>query len=744
MLSPANDLADDPEARVAALETQVAKLTRINASLMGRVERSTDLQGNAFSVFETAISLESKVRDRTADLERALSDLAATNAALAHARDAADSARSRLGDAIETINEGFAIFDADDRLLLCNQTYRSLWPAIADEIVPGVSFDEIAGRIGATGSSLGAMIAPDRWISERVAQHQVAGGGHVIALADGRWIQVNERRTSEGGIVGVYTDITDLKADEARQRAREAAERAVVLQSTLDAMPQGVCVFDRGGALLAWNGPLLALLQLNPARARAQIADHQALVERCKLILPRTDAINTLGWIDEHAEAREVSQIRRLANGRSLEVRRLAMPGGGMVIGFDDVTDRLRAAEALERRVDERTAELQREVSERVAAETAMREAKTAAEQANLSKTRFLAAASHDLLQPLNAARLFVSALGTRRLAPPNRILVDQTASALDSIEQLLEALLEISKLDAGAITPEIVDVPLDDLFAALRAEYAHAAAERGLSLVVPSTGIWVRSDARLLRRILQNFLSNALRYTMTGEVRMTARCVGGEVSIAISDTGPGIDPRHHAEIFEEFRRLDGRNGPGIGLGLAIVQRAGRMLSHPILLDSAPGAGSTFTVAAPLAAVGVQSRRPVTVTSSRGIGARAVLVLDNEQTILDGMRAVLEGWGCRVVTALDEDAARAAPPSDIAAIDVILADYHLEDGVTGDTAVARLRAHLGRPVPAVIITADRMPTLRDALIAQGLHVLQKPVKPAQLRALLAQLTSGGG
>ncbi|MCU6454561.1 PAS-domain containing protein [Sphingomonas sp. A2-49] len=744
MLTAPAEAASDAAGRIAALEAQVRKLGRINASLMSRVERSTDLQGNAFSVFETAISLEGKVRDRTADLERALSDLAATNAALAHARDAADSARSRLGDAIETINEGFAIFDADDRLLLCNQTYRSLWPAIADEIVPGVSFDEIAGRIGATGSSLGAMIAPDRWISERVAQHQVAEGGHVIALADGRWIQVNERRTSEGGIVGVYTDITDIKADEARQRAREAAERAVVLQATLDAMPQGVCVFDRDGALLAWNGPLLALLRLTPARARHQIADHQALVDWCKVALPRADAVNTLGWIAAGADSTEISEIRRLADGRSLEVRRLAMPGGGMVIGFNDVTDRLRAAEALERRVAERTAELQREVSERVAAEAAMREAKTAAEQANLSKTRFLAAASHDLLQPLNAARLFVSALSTRRLAPPNRVLVDQTASALDSIEHLLEALLEISKLDAGAITPEIVDVPLDDLFAALRAEYALAAAERGLSLVVDATDIWVRSDARMLRRILQNILSNALRYTVAGEVRMAASCRGGEVRVAISDTGPGIDPRHHGEIFEEFRRLDGRNGPGIGLGLAIVERAGRMLGHPIRLDSALGEGSTFTVGVPLAAVGVSSRTAPVHTSSRGIGARAVLVLDNEQAILDGMRAVLEGWGCRVVTALDEVAVRATPAREVAAIDVILADYHLEDGVTGDAAVARIRTLLGRAVPAVIITADRMPALRDALVAEGLHVLQKPVKPAQLRALLAQLTTGRG
>ncbi|WP_416366569.1 PAS-domain containing protein [Sphingomonas aurantiaca] len=158
--------------RVASLEIQLGKLARINASLMGRVERSTDLRGNAFSVFETAISLEGKVRERTADLERALGELASTNAELAQATDAADSARRRLGDAIETINEGFAIFDADDRLVLCNQTYLSLWPKVADQIVPGVRFDEILGKIGETSGMLGAMVAPDRWISERGAAHE--------------------------------------------------------------------------------------------------------------------------------------------------------------------------------------------------------------------------------------------------------------------------------------------------------------------------------------------------------------------------------------------------------------------------------------------------------------------------------------------------------------------------------------------------------------------------------------------
>ena len=728
--------------RIAQLEARIAKLERINVSLMDRVERSTDLQGNAFSAFETAIALESKVRERTADLERALGDLAASNAALAHARDAADAARRRLGDAIEALDEGFAIFDADDRLVLCNQTYLSLWPRIADRIVPGMRFEEIAGAIGEAQATLGSLVAPRRWVSERVGQHQIAAGGQVIALADGRWIQVNEQRTSDGGVVGVYTDITDIKAEDARQRARELAERAVILQGTLDAMPQGVCVFAPDRSLLAWNDPLITLLDLPRTRARARIADHDALVDWCKTRLPRADAADTLGWVtappDSDARESEIVAVRRLADGRSIEIRRLAMPDGGLVMSFDDVTERLRTADALEQRVAARTHELELEVRDREAAERAMRAAKTAAEQANLSKTRFLAAASHDLLQPLNAARLFVSALSTRKLAPGNRTIVAQTASALDSIEGLLEALLEISKLDAGAITPEIADVALGDLFETLRAEFALVAAERGLTLAVEPTQLWVRSDRRLLRRVLQNFLANALRYTERGGVTMSARADGREVSIAVADTGPGIDPAHHDEIFEEFRRLDSGTAQGMGLGLAIVQRAGRMLGHPVRLDSAPGAGATFSIQAPLAASGILRAAPA-VAVPRGIGVSSVLVLDNEPAILDGMRAMLGGWGVRVRTATTLEEARTVLRRARTTPDVILADYHLGDGAVGDEAVAALRVEIGESVPAVIITADRMPDLRERLIASGLHVLQKPIKPAQLRALLASV-----
>ena len=218
----------------------------------------------------------------------------------------------------------------------------------------------------------------------------------------------------------------------------------------------------------------------------------------------------------------------------------------------------------------------------------------------------------------------------------------------------------------------------------------------------------------------------------------MSARVVGRAVSIAVTDTGPGIDPAHHEEIFEEFRRLDAGQSMGMGLGLAIVQRASRMLDHPVRLTSAAGQGATFAIEAPLAAAGIlRSAAPGAV--QRGVGVSTVLVLDNEEAILEGMRAMLGGWGVKVRAAATLEQARTLVRRGRTPPDVILADYHLAAGALGDEAVAVLRADIGAEVPAVIITADRMPDLRDRLVASGLHVLQKPVKPAQLRALLASV-----
>jgi signal transduction histidine kinase/PAS domain-containing protein len=738
--------------KTAALREEIRKLRKINAALMDRVERSTDMSANAFSMFETAISLEAMVRDRTSQLEDALAKLATANADLAEAHGHADAARMRLRDAIDSINEGFVLFDADDRLVLFNEAYLGFWPEIAPHIREGIGFSDIARLAAVHDRPLGATVAPDRWVSDRLAQHGVADGGHVQALADGRWVQINELRTSEGGIVGIYTDITEVKAEDARARARELAERNLILQSTLDTLSEGVCMFDSAGRLSAWNGALGRLLGLSGDPART-LATHAGLTAWCRDTMGMEDR-GCLDWRPDDAHAVPLSQLCPTGT-RSFEIRSTRTGQGGQVFSFTDVTAMLQAqaalqetAETLERRVSERTAELlavneqlEHEVAERRAMEGALTQAKTAAEKANLSKTSFLAAASHDLLQPLNAARLFVAALGDKRLALPTRALVSQTSTALDSVEDLLEALLEISRLDAGAIQPEISHFRIDQLLQTLNVEFTPSARAAGLAFRIETGPMWVETDVRLLRRILQNFISNAIRYTNSGSVNV--QCVSQEecVVVRVTDTGLGIASEQQEMIFEEFRRLDLRS-QGKGLGLAIVRRAADMLGHDIMLQSAPGQGSTFSIRLP-------AGRPIADTGADGIISTRdrsmrglhVLVVDNEKQIQSGMRTLLSGWGCEVTMA-GGYAEAAALFSHDEQPDIILADYHLNDGETGDRVIAQLHAHFGKTIPAVMISADRGEPLKAQLAASGTPLLNKPVKPAQLRALLRTMLPG--
>ncbi|MFX4085763.1 NahK/ErcS family hybrid sensor histidine kinase/response regulator [Sphingobium yanoikuyae] len=734
------------DAELDALREEVRKLRKINGALMDRVERSTDMSANAFSMFETAISLEAKVRDRTLQLEDALGRLAKANADLAEAHADADAAQVRLRDAIESINEGFVLFDAEDRLILYNEAYLGFWPQVAERLDQNLTFHDIARIAAHSQGPAGAQVAPDRWVSDRLAKHGIADGGQVQRLADGRWIQINELRTSEGGIVGIYTDITEAKAEDARARARELAERNVVLQSTLDNLSEGVCVFDGSGQLAAWNDALRRLLAL-PENFAGALGSHAELQRWCRETLAMDDQ-GCLDWRGGGADQQAMVCLCT-AGERHFELRSNAMADGGQVFGFTDVTDMLRAqaslqetAETLERRVSERTGELvdlnrklEGEVAERRAIEAALIDAKIVAEKANLSKTRFLAAASHDLLQPLNAARLFVAALGDRRLALPTRALVNQTSTALDSVEDLLEALLEISRLDAGAIQPEIGPFRIDRLLQTLNVEFAPMARSAGLAFRIEAQPLWVETDLRLLRRILQNFISNAIRYTPRGTVSVACIQHDNRVEISVTDSGPGIAPEQQALIFEEFRRLDTRS-QGKGLGLAIVKRASDMLGHPITLRSQPGQGATFAIALPIG----QPQREEDgdtgqPTRDRSMRDLSVLVVDNEKQIQSGMRTLLTGWGCSVVTADGYDQA-AALFADGRRPDIILVDYHLKDGETGDTVITRLHDHFGVRIPAVMISADRGEPLKTQLAAANIPLLNKPVKPAQLRALL--------
>jgi signal transduction histidine kinase len=428
-----------------------------------------------------------------------------------------------------------------------------------------------------------------------------------------------------------------------------------------------------------------------------------------------------------------------------IEVRANHMPGGGLVTTFTDITPSVKAAEALERanatlerRVRERTGELTR-------LNAALERAKAEADEANVSKTRFVAAASHDILQPLNAARLYVTSLIERHGAGEDAPLIGNIDASLEAIEEIFSALLDISRLDTGAMKPELADFRIDELLHRLEVEFAPLAREKGLELSVMPCSLNVRSDRRLLRRLLQNFISNAIKYTPAGRVLVGCRQERERLRIDVYDTGIGIPPAKHRAVFKEFHRLDqgARVARGVGLGLSIVQRIARVLDCEVTLKSNPDQGSRFSVAVPrAAAIGSALRPPAALRLEPGrLDGMVVLCIDNERAILDGMETLLGGWGCRVLKGADLAEAMAALAASRLEPDGLLVDYHL-DGGNGIAAIRQLRAHLGRPdgrdVPAIVITADRSARVRDEARAEGAHVLNKPIKPASLRALMMQ------
>ena len=417
------------------------------------------------------------------------------------------------------------------------------------------------------------------------------------------------------------------------------------------------------------------------------------------------------------------------------------MPDGGLVTTFTDITPSVKAAEALERsnatlerRVRERTKELTRLNSE-------LHRAKAAADDANVSKTRFIAAASHDILQPLNAARLYVTSLIERRRSGEDADLVHNIDASLDAVEEIFGALLDISRLDTGVMKPEFSDFRIDELLQRLEVEFTPLAREKGLDLVFMPCSLSVRSDRRLLGRLLQNLVSNAIKYTPAGRVLVGCRRRGTDLRIDVCDTGIGIPHSKRRAVFKEFHRLDqgARAARGVGLGLSIVERIARVLDCEVLLQSALGRGSRFSVEVPRATAiaGQAAVLPMARPDAGSLTGTVVLCIDNDRAILDGMGALLGGWGCRVLKAPDVAEALAAIEASSGTPDGLLVDYHL-DGSNGVVAIAELRRRLNRHVPAILITADRSAHVRDEARAAGIHLLNKPVKPASLRALITQ------
>ena len=519
-----------------------------------------------------------------------------------------------------------------------------------------------------------------------------------------------------------------------------------ILQTALDRVRQGIAVFDKELTLVCWNRQFGEIFDLPHELTRVGIALPQIL--RYIAQHGECNGRNVDEFIDERI-AKYTSDpepfLERIAERRLvIEVRANRMPDGGLVTTFTDITPSVKAAEALERanatlerRVHERTGELTRLNAE-------LERAKAEADEANVSKTRFVAAASHDILQPLNAARLYVTSLIERQRAGGDADLIQNIDASLEAVEEIFSALLDISRLDTGAMKPEFADFRIDELLNRLEVEFTPLAREKGLALVFMPCSQYVRSDRRLLRRLLQNLISNAIKYTPAGRVLIGCRRRGERMRVEVYDTGIGIPQTKRRAVFKEFHRLDqgARVARGVGLGLSIVQRIARVLGCEVALKSHLGRGSRFSVEVPSAAGSgpALELRAMPRHDAGRLDGMVVLCIDNERSILDGMEALLGGWGCRAIKAAD--IAEALESLDASGLepDGLLVDYHL-DGGNGIAAIAELRCrmrHDGRDVPAIVITADRSPHVREAARAEGAHLLNKPVKPASLRALIAQ------
>ena len=543
----------------------------------------------------------------------------------------------------------------------------------------------------------------------------------VIGAASARLLVEAARRTPAAALERVAEFV-----GEASQALRFNQQ---ILEAALENMSQGISVVDADLRLVAWNRRYAERFDYPPELLRVGTP----VAELLRFNLERglaggQDTAHDLQRRIEHMRAgTPYVTERRFPDGSVIEIRGNPMPGGGFVATFTDVTafraheaGLKRAAETLEQRVAERTEDLARATAE--------------AERANQAKTRFLAAVSHDLLQPIHAAHLFTHALGQSLKHGEYREGVQQIDGALNSAEALLAGLLDISRLDAGGMTPQVRRFALGEVLQHLASEFRVLAAERGLELHCVGTRAWVESDPQLLRRVLQNFLANAVRYTQRGRVLIGCRRRGALLSIEVWDSGPGIPESEQALIFEEFRRLD-RGSQGLGLGLAIADRITRLLGHPLSLRSRVGHGTMFAVAVPLASALAQAAPVPTPAVERAPRAR-VLVVDNDATVLKAMQALLATWPCEVHAARDVDDALVY--ADAQAPDLLLLDYHLDGGHDGLQLRSQLAERIGE-VPTIVITADHSEAVRQAVRAAGCHLLHKPVKPLALKSLMNRL-----
>ncbi|MFT6897108.1 MAG: PAS domain S-box-containing protein [Paraglaciecola sp.] len=840
------------------LRHENTKLRKINDALILRVEQGGGNQYAPYAAFEHSVHLAQQVREKTQILNETLAEVEHSHRALKQANTQANIFKQRFIDAIESISEAFVLLDENGLILLQNTIFANFWNTTGISVTEGANFNDLKERAKTTG----------------VIRRATPGNGQsspVYQLSDGRWFQLNERRTSEGGWVMLYTDITDIKEAESARYERGMTQKSLLLQSLIDNLSQGVVLISRSSQIEVWNNRFVKMSQLSPGQLSAmpyfthltnlteldlgehpknkdgyyvqtlsngtvlEIRDHR--LDNGKLIKTYTDItvrhryaeslekserwlrlvtdnvpamiayigddlkfqftnqvyVNWYGWPQGSLDGQSIKHssvgsdflklqpyIERALQGESLsfeideknhagELRHLLKSyvpnrnAEGKVHGFfvlvRDITDRKKNALALQKahdqlelRVEERTSQLKNlndklliEAKERRQAQINLTKAKREAEFANISKTKFLAAVSHDLLQPLNAAQLFTSSLGEVLGDNEAKSIVNSVTHSLDDLENLISTLVDISKLDAGVVKADKCAFKLSELLDNLANEYQQITQHYGVELNYVSSDIVVYSDSVLLARILRNFLSNAFRYAGNGKVLLGCRRRGDLVTIEVWDSGSGIAHDQLKEIFKEFKRLKSSHkafSNGLGLGLAIVDKLATVLKHNITVNSELGKGSVFSVTVP---VGKQDHSPLppkfahTVHNDPGFFNCQVWLVDNDINVCAGMSHLLQKWGCAVVTATSLENLREQVDIENDHSDILMVDYHLDDDVTGLFVANEINKIRSISLPIIMITANYSQSLKNEIKNSEILLLNKPVKPMKLKTSMLYL-----
>ncbi len=515
-----------------------------------------------------------------------------------------------------------------------------------------------------------------------------------------------------------------------------------LLQSSVEHIQQGICVLDQDLSLLAWNKRYLQLFNYPAGMVKIGMS--------IRTILEYNAQRGMFGNV-ENAE-REIEKrikymsqgskykyLRTQNNGQVIELNGSPLPGGGFVTTYSDITEYIDiqrqlqdAKSGLETRVNQRTKQLKK-------ANIALASAKRDAELANESKSKFLAAAGHDLMQPFNAASLFASLLVQKAESTELVKLSQNLLDSLNSAEELLSMLLDMTKLEAGKLPTHIQTFPVSQILDPLVAEFSLIAEQKNLRLRYVASDVTVSSDKKLLRRIMQNLISNAIRYTHEGSILVGVKRVGKSINLMVLDTGPGIKEQDQQIVFEEFSQLSSSESKeGLGLGLTIVERISKLLGHDILLRSQVGRGTSFSILIPTGAkvdLPKNTGKDPTPASADLLKGKRVLVVENEVNTLEAVSQLLESWGASVVAAQNlQDALRHAD-----GIDMMLLDYHLDNGETGIDVARAIHKTRTAEIPGILNSANRGEQIRLEAAEAALYYLPKPLKPAAFKRLIRQL-----